>query len=160
MDFDAAFSKLLQHEGGYSDHASDPGGKTRWGVTDVVAREAGYKGDMRDLPLDFAKSIYRQSYWNPIRANELPPGVRYAVFDAAVNSGVGQAIRWLQRAVGVLEDGQIGPRTLAAVEATQPDYAVRRMLGYRLDAMTRMAGWPAFSKGWAVRVASLLKGQA
>ena len=58
MIFEIAFEKLLKHEGGYSDHAADPGGKTRYGVTEAVAREVGYKGDMRDLSLDLAKRIY------------------------------------------------------------------------------------------------------
>ena len=58
MNFDTAFNKLLGIEGDYSDHPSDPGGKTRWGVTEAVAREVGYRGDMRDLPVDLAKRIY------------------------------------------------------------------------------------------------------
>ena len=54
MNFDQAFDALLEHEGGYSDHAADPGGKTRYGITEVVARSHGYRGDMRELPLDAA----------------------------------------------------------------------------------------------------------
>ena len=114
MNFDKAFEKLLGHEGDFSDHAADPGGQTRFGVTEAVARENGYTGDMRELPVDLAKRIYRQRYWDAVRADDLPAPVRYPVFDAAVNSGPGQAVRWLQRALGVADDGRIGPITMGA----------------------------------------------
>jgi lysozyme family protein len=117
MKFDQAFETLLKHEGGFSDHAADPGGKTRYGVTEAVAREVGYKGDMRELPLDLAKRIYRDKYWDSVKAEELPPAIRYAVFDGAVNSGPGQSIKWLQRAIGATDDGILGPQTLKFVNA-------------------------------------------
>lgn len=157
MDFATAFRKLLGHEGEFSDHADDPGGKTRYGVTENVARANGYQGDMRELPLELAQSIYKRAYWDAVRAEELPPALRYAVFDAAVNSGAGQAIRWLQRAVGVPDDGRIGSVTLMAARAAQPDFAVRRMLAQRLRFMTGLPNWSSFSRGWSRRVADLLE---
>ena len=157
MDFPTAFKKLLGHEGDYSDHAADPGGKTRWGVTENVARANGYKGDMRDFPIEQAQAIYRKAYWDAVKAEELPPALRYAVFDAAVNSGVGQAIRWLQRAVGVADDGRIGSQTLMAARAAHPDFAVRRMLAQRLRCRASLPNWPSFSRGWSRRVADLLE---
>lgn len=157
MNFDAAFAELLGHEGGYSDHAADPGGKTRYGVTEAVAREVGYRGDMRDLPLDLAKRIYRERYWDAVRADELPAGVRYAVFDAAVNSGPRQAVLWLQRAAGVDADGIIGPKTLAAVKAAGGETLKARMLAQRLRFMADLRTWPAFGRGWARRVAAILE---
>ena len=157
MNFDQAFDILLGHEGGYSDHPADPGGKTRFGITEAVAREAGYRGDMRELPLDLAKRIYKDRYWDAVRAEELPEAIRYAVFDAAVNSGPRQAIRWLQRAVGVRDDGVIGPITLGAVRATDPQVLLRRMLSARLRFMTGLSNWPAFGRGWARRIADLME---
>ena len=157
MNFDVAFDTLLKHEGGYSDHAADPGGKTRFGITEAVAREVGYRGDMRELPLDLAKRIYRERYWNPIKAEQLPAAVRYAVFDAAVNSGPGQSVKWLQRALGVKDDGVIGPQTLAAANAANPDALKMRLLGQRLRFMAGLTNWPAFSRGWAIRIASLME---
>jgi lysozyme family protein len=157
MNFDAAFDLLLKHEGGYSDHAADPGGKTRFGITEAVAREVGYRGDMRELPLDLAKRIYKDRYWDTVKAEQLPPAVRYVVFDAAVNSGPGQAVKWLQRALGVADDGVIGPRTLAAANAANPDALKMRMLGQRLRFMAGLTNWPAFSRGWAIRIASLME---
>lgn len=157
MNFNTAFDLLLGHEGGYSDHAADPGGRTKYGITEAVAREAGYTDDMRELPLDVAKDIYLARYWRPIRADDLPPGIRYTVFDGAVNSGPAQATRWLQRALGVEADGVIGPKTLAAAYA-QDMHALRlRMLAQRLRFMAGLANWPAFSRGWARRISDLME---
>lgn len=157
MDFDTAFHELLGHEGSFVDHPKDPGGATRWGVTERVARAAGYSGHMRDLPVDLAKAIYRRSYWDAVRADELPAALRYAVFDAAVNSSPAQAVKWLQRAVGAADDGVIGPQTLRLAASVDAERAARQMLGRRLRFMTDLPTWPAFGKGWARRIASLLE---
>lgn len=157
MNFDQAFDALLKHEGGYSDHAADPGGKTRYGITEAVAREVGYRGEMRELPLELAKRIYRERYWDAVKADQLPGAVRYLVFDAAVNSGVGQAARWLQRAVKVKDDGVIGPMTLMAANQSNPEALARRVLAQRLRFMSGLPNWPAFSRGWARRIADLME---
>lgn len=155
-DFDEAFHKLLGHEGGYSNHSKDRGGETMWGVTIAVARANGYQGVMKDLPVSKSKEIYKQAYWNPIRADELPAEIRYLVFDAAVNSGVKQAVKWLQRAVGAQEDGVVGKVTLDACESLNEHLIARRMLSARLEFMASLSSWPSFGRGWARRVASLL----
>jgi len=157
VNFDTAFALLLGHEGDFSDHADDPGGKTRYGVTEAVAREVGYKGEMRELPLELAKRIYLEKYWKPIRADDLPPGIRYAVFDGAVNSGPAQATRWLQRALGVEADGVIGPQTLAAAYAQDMNALRLRILAQRLRFMASLPNWPAFSRGWSRRIADLME---
>ena len=157
MNFDAAFSKLIDHEGDFSNHAADPGGSTRYGVTEVVARQVGYRGDMRELPLDLAKRIYKDKYWDTIRAEELPPGIRYALFDGAVNSGPGQSIKWLQRAVGTEDDGILGPQTLKFANAANPDSLRMRLLAQRLRFMTKLNNWNHFSRGWASRIADLME---
>ena len=157
MNFDTAFALLIGHEGGFSDHAADPGGKTRFGITEAVARQAGYTGDMRALPVELAKRIYLDSYWRPVRADDLPPGVRYIVFDGAVNSGPAQSALWLQRALGVTADGVIGPRTLAAAYAKDAQQLKTAILAQRLRFMTSLTNWPAFSRGWARRIADLME---
>jgi lysozyme family protein len=157
MNFDTAFALLLDHEGDFSDHAADPGGKTRFGITEAVARQAGYTGDMRALPVELAKRIYLDSYWRPVRADDLPPGVRYIVFDGAVNSGPAQSALWLQRALGVTADGVIGPRTLAAAYAKDAQQLKTAILAQRLRFMTSLTNWPAFSRGWARRIADLME---
>lgn len=71
-EFVSAWSRLLENEGGYSDHPADTGGRTMWGITESVARAHGYEGDMRDLPQSVAMQIAHDSYWIPIRGDELP----------------------------------------------------------------------------------------
>lgn len=156
MKFDEAFEKLIGHEGGYSNHPDDPGGETMFGVTARVARANGYAGAMRDLPLSTAKSIYRASYWDSVRADELPDAVRFDVFDASVNSGPGQAVRFLQRATGSTDDGRLGPLTMRAVKAMDPQLLDKRLNGYRLRFMSELKTWPTFGRGWAARIATNL----
>jgi lysozyme family protein len=156
MNFDQAFHLLLGHEGGFVDHPNDPGGATRWGVTERVARQNGYTGPMRELPVEVAKDIYRRQYWAAIRADELPCLLRYPVFDGAVNSGVGQSIRWLQRALGVADDGRIGPITIGAAQRAEPGDVLRRMLAQRLRFMADLSTWQSFGRGWARRISDLL----
>jgi lysozyme family protein len=157
MNFLTAFEKLLKHEGGFSDHSADPGGKTRYGVTEAVAREAGYRGDMRELPLDLAQRIYKDKYWDVMQAEALPADVRYIVFDGAVNSGITQSAKWLQRACGVKDDGIVGPATIRAANSLASDGLKRRILGQRLRFMATLSNWPAFGRGWANRIADLLE---
>lgn len=157
MNFSTAFEKLLKHEGGFSNHKDDRGGATRYGVTEAVAREAGYRGDMRELPLDLAQRIYKDRYWDAVQAESLPPDVRYIVFDGAVNSGVVQSAKWLQRACGVKDDGIIGPQTIRAANAMHPEALKRKILAQRLRFMATLANWPAFSRGWANRISDLLE---
>lgn len=156
MNFDQAFDRLIGHEGGYAYSPSDPGGETMWGITARVARANGYAGDMRILPRDKAKQIYLAKYWTPVHAYELPTTLRFDVFDAAVNSGVTQAVEWLQEAVGAEVDGLIGPLTIAAANAADP-MAAARFNGARLQMMTNLPTWSAYGKGWARRVASNLQ---
>lgn len=158
MNFDQAFHQLLGHEGGFVDHPSDPGGATCWGVTERVARAYGYTGPMRSLPVEVAKAIYKRDYWNAVKADELPAAVRYSVFDAAVNSGVRQAVKWLQRALVVSDDGAIGPMTLAAAKTADGQALKSKMLGARLQFMTDLPTWPSFGRGWARRIAAQLVG--
>jgi lysozyme family protein len=155
MNFDQAFERLLGHEGAYSNNPADPGGETMWGVTKVVARAHGYTGPMRDLPVATAKTIYRKTYWEAVRADELPESVRFDVFDAAVNHGAGQSAKWLQRAVGTSADGVIGAVTVAAARVAGP-FVVARFNGQRLQFYTDLNTWANFGKGWARRVASNL----
>jgi lysozyme family protein len=157
MNFDQCFDQLIGNEGGYSYSPSDPGGETMFGVTAAVARANGYTGAMRDFPKDSAKAIYLQKYWSPIKADQLPDALRFHVFDAAVNSGVTQAAKWLQRIAGASEDGIIGPATLAAVSNLDGHAAAAAYNGLRLDFMTNLPTWGSFGRGWARRIASNLQ---
>lgn len=160
MNFDQAFDRLIGNEGGYSFNAADPGGETMWGVTARVARASGYSGDMKALPRETAAAIYKARYWDTISAEVLPEVLRFEVFDAAVNSGVQQGVRWLQRAAGVTDDGILGPMTLAAVHGGDPMRLALAFNGERLDMMTSLPTWGSFGRGWARRIAGNLKALA
>lgn len=157
-NFDQAFVELIGNEGGYSNDPSDPGGETNWGITVAVARENGYVGAMKDMDQSVAKAIYAKKYWQPT-FDQLPYSVAFQVFDGAVNSGVEQAARWLQRAAGVADDGHLGPISMAAIAATDTAKLVMLFNAERLMFMTKLSNWPSAGKGWARRISNnLMKG--
>lgn len=152
--FDQAFERLIGHEGGYVNHPSDPGGETNFGIS-----KRSYPGeDIRGMTLARAKEIYRRDFWGPAGCDAVPDGVRFDLFDMAVNSGVRQAVKTLQRAVRETEDGAIGPRTLQAVQSMPAERLRARFNGVRLAFMAGLSNWPAFGRGWAMRIADNLLG--
>lgn len=54
---------IIAREGGYVNDPADSGGPTRYGITEKVARQHGFKGDMRDFPHSLAYCIYADRYW-------------------------------------------------------------------------------------------------
>jgi len=157
VNFDQAFERLIGHEGGFVDHPSDPGGATNWGITERTAREYGYTGAMRALPREVAKGIYRRGYWGRAGANDYDPAIGFQVFDIAVNHGIGNAIRMLQRAVGVADDGVVGPVTIKAVKAMSVTDVLLRLNAERLEFYAKLTTWGDFGRGWARRVAGNLR---
>ena len=157
MDFQTAVKQVLLWEGAFSAHPLDPGGKTMYGITETVAKEEGYTGDMQKLPLDLAKQIYKKRYWDKVSADSLPPSIRLAVFDAAVNSGPRQAVLWLQRAAGVSDDGIIGPITLRAINALNADALRMKILAQRLRFLTNLNTFGTFGRGWTRRVCDIME---
>lgn len=155
--FHRAFEAVIGHEGSFVDHPSDPGGATRYGITERVARAHGYTGDMRELPLALAKQIYFSDYWERVRGDEMPEAVAFDVFDSAVNLGVAQTIKLVQRALRVADDGVLGPVTLAALRTVSPATFVARFNGERLQFYTDLSTFPTFGKGWVRRVAANLR---
>lgn len=153
MTFDEAFERLMGFEGGYVNDVRDAGGETRFGIS----RRAFPGVDIARLTREAAAAIYRDEYWSKVQADKLPPGLRYAVFDAAVHAGPAQAVRWLQRALEVFEDGRIGTQTMLAALQSPVERTRARLLGYRLEAATGLASWPAFSRGWSRRIAAQLR---
>lgn len=158
-NFQKALDAVLHHEGGFVNHPKDPGGMTNLGCTKKVWEEwVGHPVDestMRALTPGDVAPLYKKKYWDAVKGDELPDGVDYIVFDTAINSGPGRAIKFLQGCVGADMDGALGPKTMAAVQAADPkklveDYALRR-LSFLQDLPT----WGTFGKGWARRVAEV-----
>lgn len=160
-NFAQALQKLLIHEGGFVNHPADPGGMTNLGVTKKVWEEwVGHDVDertMRNLTPEIVGPMYKAKYWDRVKGDDLPTGVDYVVFDAAVNSGPGRAVKWLQACVGVEVDGGIGPKTLAAVNAFDANQLIEDYAKRRLSFMMDLPAWGVFGKGWGRRVAEVQK---
>jgi lysozyme family protein len=170
-NFPASLKHVLRHEGGYSNHPNDAGGKTNYGVIqsvyDSYRRKKGLiPRSVKSITSEEVHDIYRTLYWNKIEGDSLPIGIDYCVFDAAVNSGPGRGARWLQQAVNKVAksnrlkvDDNIGPSTLDASDDYDPVAIVDAMLDYRLGFMkvarnskTGKALWPSFGAGWSNRL--------
>ena len=161
-----ALKAVLKHEGGFTDDERDPGnrlpdgrkGSTMLGVTQM--NWENYVGhpvthdDMKALTPELVAPFYKAKYWDKVKGDDLPSGVDYVVFDAAVNSGPGRAAKWLQACVGVEQDGGIGPKTLAAVKAFEGDL-IGDYNKRRLSFLTDLPHWGTFGKGWSRRIASV-----
>ena len=149
MNFDKAFDRLISNEGGYSNNPADPGGETNWGIS----KRSYPNVDIADLTREGAKAIYLQDFWQRGRMDEYDPAIAFQVFDAAVNHGIETAVRLLQRAAGVADDGHIDPVTIAAVKAKSVTDMLMLFIAYRIKFWTRLSTWQTFGKGWANRAA-------
>lgn len=164
-NFRAALRHVLMHEGGYVDHPLDPGGATNMGITRrTLAAWRGVKPwwklpktEVRNLTRREVGRIYRASYWDRVSGDSLPSGVDYAVFDFAVNSGVGRAARELQRVTGTTVDGVIGPDTLRSIAEHESEDIIRRLIARRMQFLQRLTTWRTFGRGWNARVKGVLK---
>lgn len=156
-NFDKALKHVLKYEGGYSDHPEDPGGATNFGITIGVLRE--YRGapvtkqDVRSLSLAEAARIYRARYWNAASCDHLPAGIDVAVFDCAVNQGVGRATRFLQTAARVGTDGVIGPLTVKAVNSARQEALLCEFMALRMRSYGMLRSlFRTFGLGWSRRL--------
>lgn len=155
--FNTIFDRLMQHEGGYVNHPSDPGGETMWGVTKRVAQAHGYYGSMRRLPKSLAKDITEKSYYKAVKGDQLDRLIAWQLTDAAYNHGIRRAVKFLQAAVGASQDGLIGQRTLSAVAEMDKNDVVYLFNAERIEFYTRLRTWQTFGRGWARRVAGNLR---
>lgn len=156
-NFRELLPKVLVHEGGYVDDPQDPGGETNKGITHKTydawrKRQGQPTRSVKHITPEEVAEIYRQQYWNKIAGDDLPSGVDYAVFDFAVNSGPSRAAQFLQRAVGVADDGIIGAQTLAAVDAADPETLAAKICDDRLSWLKRLKTFKRYGRGWTRRV--------
>ena len=155
-NLDNALSLVLASEGGYVNDPADAGGATKYGITaSTLARTRGHAvtpTDVQALSSDEARALFQRSYWQVIRGDELPSGVDYAVFDAAVHSGPKQATLWLQSSLGVVADGVMGPLTLASTKTADAMSLIQEFSDRRRDALRKLAGFARFGRGWESRV--------
>lgn len=155
--FEWCLKQVFAHEGGEVDDPADPGGHTNMGITQVTLNRArliiaDLPESVSDLTQAQCAEIYRVLYWRPIHGDELPLGLALLAFDCCVNQGEMDAKRFLQHAVKVKVDGQLGPVTLSkaatAGEREMTEMAARRMHDYMLlDALD-----DRFGLGWSRRL--------
>jgi len=163
--FETTFSRTIGHEGKFQANPKDRGnwtsGKvgvgqlkgTKWGLAAMTYPDL----DIANITLDEAKAIYKRDWWDKLGMERWPNVMKYQMFDAAFNHGTGRANQFLQYAVKVVEDGKIGPKTMAAVAAMDPNDIVMRFLAKRLRYFTEVKTWAEFSRGWSLRVAQCLE---
>ncbi len=136
LTFDIAIDRVLGIEGGYSNDPDDPGGETNWGVTLRTARANGYTGNMIDMT---------------------PPALQYQVLDAAVNHGMGNAVRMLQNAAGVAQDGGWGKISREALAKLDPNDAHLLFMAARFEFWASLAKFDKYGRGWTRRGAKDLR---
>lgn len=150
--FDTCIARVLISEGGLVDNPNDPGKLTNFGIS----QKAYPSLDIKHLTRTDAIAIYRRDYWDKIRGDDLPAAVAFQVLDAAVNHGNAKAILWLQSAAGVTTDGQLGPKSMAAIQAADPMSLVLTFNALRLDFYASLEKFLTFGRGWVRRVADNL----
>lgn len=149
MSFDSSIARVLPLEGGYVNDPLDPGGETKFGIS----KRSYPRVDIKALTWEGAVDIYRTDFWLRVHADAMPPALQYQALDFAVNSSPETAVRKLQAAAGVADDGHWGPVTQAAVAALSPAVLMFRFIALRLDFMRACSNWKSAGKGWAGRIA-------
>jgi len=163
--FNKSFDRVIGHEGRFQKNPGDRGnwtsGKvrvgllkgTKFGISAMTYPEL----DIENLTVEQAKTIYYRDWWLELGMDKWKPALSYQLFDSAINHGMTNTSKMLQRGVGVDDDGKIGPNTRAAVNKMTLDDVLMYFLAERLDFMTYVGTWDTFSKGWARRIALNLK---
>ncbi len=145
--------RVLSHEGGYSNDPRDPGGETKFGIS-----KRSYPAvDIKALTRPQAIAIYERDFWQRVQGDKLPRPFVFQALDAAVNHGIGNAVRWMQRAAGVADDGIIGPLTMAAVARREPADLVLLFNAERLEFYAMLGKFDVYGRGWVNRTAGNLR---
>lgn len=174
-DFNKAFQITNKSEGGYANNKADHGGETYagiarnfwgdwdgWKAVDEAKKMKPNPGEISRLlnnsptVQSLVKSFYLTNFWNPLSLSQInDQQIANNVYDCAVNSGTGYAARVLQKAAGVVADGIIGKRTLAAVNEDEPKNIYDSINAQRLDKYNKLAlnpGQGQFLKSWKSRL--------
>jgi lysozyme family protein len=155
-NWDSCFAMVIKSEGGFVNNPKDPGGMTNLGVTRTAWQ--GYlnrdvtEAEMRALTPEMVKPFYKALYWDRIKGDMLPPGVDYAAYDLAVNSGPHKAAQYLQEIAGVPVDGMIGPKSLEAIKYCNAEETADAICDMRLDFLKKLSTFGTFGRGWTDRV--------
>lgn len=153
MSFDKAFALTVGLEGGYVNDARDPGLETKFGIS----KRSHPAVDIKSLTLDQAKDIYQREYWLMAHCYEMPERVGHLVFDAAVHHGPVVAIKLLQRALKVPDDGAFGPVTRGQLQARDTNETANLLMAQRTLYLITCSAWPTYKLGWMKRCFELAR---
>jgi lysozyme family protein len=165
MTVDELIDDIIRREGGFVDHPADRGGPTKYGITQSTLAAWRHRTVSRDdilnLSEDEARAIYRKKYVEDPGFADLPDPLRELLVDSAVHSGPMAVIIWVQRALGIMVDGYIGPQTKAALKDAKPDWLYRQILASRLifigHLITSDPTQAAFAGGWMARLSEFVR---
>jgi Putative secretion activating protein len=168
-------SNILQREGGFVAHPSDPGGPTNFGITqNTLGRFLGRFAtvdDIRNLTEQMARAIYMKNYIVEPNLDEIDPvDLRDLVVDCAVNHGVTTAVKWLQTAINeqitkwgmtlLVVDGSLGPKTKKALSYVNKDRLFEQIIARRIEFYCQLVkddlNKIVFLMGWIKRALSFL----
>lgn len=148
---------------GYVNDPTDAGGETKFGV----AKNANPELDITKLTWDAAKRVYYRKYWLTSNCDELCtkcPKLAIMHFDGAVNHGVGRAATFLQTALGVAVDGDIGPKTIQAAldQCASPEAEIalcekiaKLRIAFYNKIVANKPPQKRFLNGWLARIADI-----
>lgn len=165
VEFESAFARVIGHEGKFQKDTSDRGNWTsgKVGVGELKGTNFGISSmtypelDIENLSVEEAKAIYYKDWWVVLGLDKFPSASRFQLFDSAINHGMHNTTRMLQRSVSVKDDGKIGPITMKAVQASDLNDLLMGFLAERLDFMTNVSTWGSYGKGWARRISTNLR---
>lgn len=145
---------VLQSEGGWVNHPSDPGGETNLGVTKRVWEEwVGHPVEsLKKLTKDDVAPLYEQKYWRPCYGEVLPRGLDLVVFSMGINAGAGRSVKLLQSSIGCVPDGVIGPRTRGLISESNIANLIAKFSESRREYYRSLKNFPIFGRGWLARV--------
>lgn len=165
MNFSDMMKRILLHEGKFTNNPLDRGNWTsgKIGRGELKGTKYGISAmtyphlDIKNLAYGMACDIYYEDFYYPFSGAVTSQAARYQLLDYAVNSGVRRATKALQKAVGAVPDGWIGPKTTAATLRTSDGSIALLVLADRLEYMASLSVWETFGRGWARRIASNLR---
>lgn len=165
VTFDIAFERVVGHEGGFTadpdDRGNWTGGQpgqgllkgTKYGISAMSYPDL----DIKNLTLDQAKAIYKRDFWDRAKGDQYDSAITFQLFDMSINHGQGNAIRMLQRAAKVADDGQIGPASLTAINAMSISDVIMRLNAERLIFIAKISTFSKYGAGWVNRTARNLQ---
>ena len=166
-NFEQSFNLVIKSEGGFTNDQRDSGNHLpdgRQGSTMLGCTQANWEAyvghkvtqdDMKKLTKEDVKPLYKKNYWDAVSGDLLPSGLDYAAFDFAINAGPGASRKMIQRALGVVADGSIGPNTLAAIQKADAKELMHKFSDAKTAFYKSLGNFNVYGAGWLRRVAEV-----